>query len=68
MVPKNNFELEVLMSVTVLCPNLKCRMILSVPDQVRGKKVRCKYCGMTFIVPEKAGTVLRREGDKKASP
>ncbi|NLE30044.1 MAG: hypothetical protein GX629_10290 [Phycisphaerae bacterium] len=56
------------MSVTVLCPNLKCRMILSVPDQVRGKKVRCKYCGMTFIVPEKAGTVLRREGDKKASP
>jgi DNA-directed RNA polymerase subunit RPC12/RpoP len=41
------------MPVTLLCPNLKCRMVLSVPEETRGKKVRCKYCGMTFIVPEK---------------
>ena len=55
-----------LMSVTVLCPNLKCRMVLSVPEQVRGKKVRCKYCGMTFVVPEKSETLARRESEKNA--
>jgi hypothetical protein len=54
------------MSVTVLCPNLKCRMVLSVPDQARGKKVRCKYCGMTFVVPERSGSGAKREGEKNA--
>jgi len=28
-------------------------MVLSVPEDARGKKVRCKYCGMTFLVPAK---------------
>ncbi|MFA5865279.1 MAG: hypothetical protein WC975_11405 [Phycisphaerae bacterium] len=41
------------MTVSILCPNLKCRMVLAVPDDTRGKKVRCKYCGMTFAVPTK---------------
>jgi hypothetical protein len=41
------------MAVTVLCPNLKCRAVLAVPEEARGKKVRCKYCGMTFVVPAK---------------
>jgi DNA-directed RNA polymerase subunit RPC12/RpoP len=26
-------------------------MILAVPEDTRGKKVRCKYCSTTFIVP-----------------
>lgn len=41
------------MAVTILCPNLKCRAVLGVPDDARGKKVRCKYCGTTFAVPLK---------------
>lgn len=41
------------MTVIVLCPNLKCRMVLAVPEETRGKKVRCKYCGTTFLVPQK---------------
>jgi len=39
------------MSVTLICPNLKCRTILQVPDATRGKKVRCSRCGRDFIVP-----------------
>ncbi len=41
------------MAVTLFCPNLKCRSILQVPDNTRGKKVRCGQCGTTFIVPPK---------------
>jgi hypothetical protein len=32
------------MPVQLLCPNLKCRKILAVPDEVRGKLVKCQYC------------------------
>lgn len=39
------------MAVTLFCPNLKCRSILQVPDNTRGKKVRCGQCGTTFFVP-----------------
>ena len=41
------------MSVTLLCPNLKCRSVLQVPDTARGQKVRCGQCGMAFVVPAK---------------
>lgn len=39
------------MAVTIICPNLRCRSILQVPDNVRGKKVRCGKCGKNFLVP-----------------
>ena len=41
------------MPVTMLCPNLKCRAVLQVPDSKRGKKVRCGQCGTAFMVPHK---------------
>ncbi len=40
--------------VRLICPNLKCRKILSVPETARGKKVRCRGCGMRVQIPEKA--------------
>lgn len=40
------------MAITLLCPRLRCRAILRVPDSVRGKQVRCGECGMAFLVPE----------------
>jgi len=46
------------MAVTIICPNLKCRTILQVPDGVRGKKVRCSKCGKNFLVP--AATQTKR--------
>lgn len=38
-------------SVRLLCPNLKCRTILSVPASARGKTVRCRSCSMRVQVP-----------------
>ncbi len=40
------------MAVSLLCPNLKCRKVLSVPDEVRGKMVKCQFCQNTFRVPD----------------
>jgi hypothetical protein len=40
------------MPVQLICPNLRCRKILSVPDDVRGKLVKCQFCQTNFRVPE----------------
>jgi hypothetical protein len=64
------------MSVTLLCPNLRCRAILQVPDACRGKKVRCGQCGIALAVPAKtdgAGPgepIKGKKGqkDKKVTP
>ena len=42
------------MALTIICPNLRCRSVLQVPDEVRGQKVRCGKCGKNFIVPPQA--------------
>ena len=39
------------MPVQLLCPNLKCRKILSVPDELREKLVKCQYCQTMLRVP-----------------
>lgn len=39
------------MAITLQCPRLNCRTVLQVPETVRGKRVRCGECGVTFIVP-----------------
>ena len=40
------------MAVQLICPSLKCRKLLTVPDDVRGKMVKCQYCQTTFRVPD----------------
>lgn len=40
------------MPVQMICPNLRCRKLLSVPDEVRGKMVRCQHCQTLLRVPE----------------
>ncbi|GJQ28449.1 MAG: hypothetical protein HBSAPP03_03330 [Phycisphaerae bacterium] len=40
-------------NVCIMCPNLVCRKILSVPPECRGKTVRCKNCGTNIRVPAK---------------
>jgi hypothetical protein len=40
------------MPVQLICPNLRCRKILAVPDEVRGKLVKCQHCTTMFRVPE----------------
>ena len=39
------------MPVQLICPNLRCRKFLSVPDEVRGKLVKCQSCQTLFRVP-----------------
>ena len=46
------------MAVHVICPSLRCRKILTLADEVRGKNVTCRYCQMQFRVPQ-----LRRAAD-----
>jgi hypothetical protein len=40
------------MAVQMLCPNLSCRKVLGVPEEVRGKVVKCQHCATLFKVPE----------------
>lgn len=40
------------MPVQLICPNLRCRKFLAVPDDVRGKLVKCQHCQTAFRVPE----------------
>lgn len=40
------------MAAQVMCPNLRCRKILSVPDEARGRVVKCQYCQTLLRVPE----------------
>ena len=42
------------MPITVICPNLRCRSVLQIPDHARGRKVRCAHCGQNLLVPDKA--------------
>lgn len=39
------------MSCQLICPNLRCRKILKVPEEARGKIVRCQYCQTMLRVP-----------------
>ncbi len=43
---------DVSMAIQLICPVLKCRKLLTVPEDVRGKIVKCQYCQTTFRVPE----------------
>jgi hypothetical protein len=40
------------MPIQMLCPNLRCRKFLVVPDDVRGKLVKCQHCQTNFRVPD----------------
>jgi hypothetical protein len=40
-----------MMGVTLICPNLSCGRTIIVPEQARGKVVRCAHCNQPFMVP-----------------
>lgn len=51
------------MPIQLICPNLACRKFLAVPDDVRGKLVKCQHCQTNFRVPE----VRRQPAGEKTS-
>ena len=50
--------------IRLMCPNLKCKTVLSVPKEARGRLVRCRNCGATIQVPQKAANA----GDQQKKP
>ncbi|MDY6914670.1 MAG: hypothetical protein SVT52_09485 [Planctomycetota bacterium] len=47
--------------------NPKCRVMLTVPEQMRGQRVRCAACGEIFFVPPPAEPATKRKRLRKAS-
>ena len=56
------------MAITILCPNLRCRTVLTVPDGVRGKKVRCGQCGTAFLIPKQGTKSEAKKPKPKQAP
>lgn len=40
-------------AIRIMCPNLRCRAVLAVPPEARGRLVRCRNCGMNIKIPHK---------------
>jgi LSD1 subclass zinc finger protein len=55
------------MPIMLLCPNLRCRKLLSVPDDTRGKTVKCQHCQTMVRVPEKAAAPATPAGAAAAA-
>lgn len=51
-------------TVMMLCPHLRCRKILRVPQKCRGKQVKCHFCGNTFQVPADMKPTEPKDQDK----
>lgn len=46
--------------IRMRCPNPKCRVILSIPQEMTGQRVRCAGCGESFPVPFLGRTAVRK--------
>ena len=56
------------MQIQMICPNLRCRKILAVPQEVRGKLVKCQYCQTAIRVPTGPVAPAGKLGTAKAGP
>ncbi len=59
--------------IRIMCPNLRCRSILGVPPEARGRMVRCRHCGTNIKIPTKTEGAAAPPpdadaGDPKKSP
>jgi ribosomal protein S27E len=54
--------------IRIMCPNLGCRRILAVPGHARGKLVRCRSCGTTIRIPQKAKEPVEAGDQPKVPP
>ncbi len=42
--------------IRIMCPNLRCKAVLAVPSDARGRMVRCRACSANIKVPQKRDT------------
>lgn len=54
-------------SIRIVCPNLTCRALLSVPTSARGRIVRCRQCGMNIKIPTPQARDTQPAPDRKKS-
>lgn len=54
--------------IRLICPNLKCRKILTVPQSTKGKTVRCRNCGIRINVPGNAPSSPAPGGASSSTP
>ena len=54
------------MITQLMCPNINCRKILNVPEEARGKVVRCSHCQTSLRVPEGKKTAVANPAKKSA--
>ncbi len=52
-------------TLIIICPNLRCRAVLQVPESVRGKKVRCGHCGTHFVVPARPPAPVAQQANEQ---
>lgn len=50
-------------AIRIMCPNLRCRAVLAVPAEARGRMVRCRSCGTSIKVPQKQEVKAAAEPD-----
>lgn len=43
-------------AIRVMCPNVACRKVMSVPIAARGKVVQCPQCRKRIRIPQSAGS------------
>lgn len=53
--------------VRIMCPNLLCRTVLSVPAETRGRTVRCRNCGLHVRVPQKGAKKTKQDNKSDAA-
>lgn len=49
--------------IRIMCPNLRCRAVLAVPNEARGRLVRCKNCGSNIRIPTKPAATKGQSSD-----
>lgn len=54
--------------IRIMCPNLRCRSILAVPTEARGRMVRCRNCGTNIKVPAKPEQAKPAETPEASKP
>ncbi len=54
--------------IRIMCPNLVCQRVLSVPDSARGKLVRCGGCGVNIRIPQTKADKGAETGEPATPP
>lgn len=55
-------------TIKMMCPNLRCKAVLGVPTEARGRTVRCRNCGCNIKIPKNKPVAKPVETDTADAP